>query len=209
MKNLIVTILLLVGNVGLVSAQDISFGVKGGVNFSNLVGSDIYGGDSKTGWTAGVVLELELSDKFSIQPELLYSAQGAKSNFSFPNDNDPNIRDRYHADIKLDYINLPIYAKYYLVEGLSIDAGPQFAFLVDNSIEIKKTVPLLPDPVTTVTKTDLSNKKAFGIDGSVGFGYKAPEGIFIHGRYNFGLIEVESNENAKNSVFQVSIGYEF
>ncbi|WP_196892406.1 porin family protein [Aureivirga marina] len=209
MKKLLVTILLLTGGIFAAKAQDISFGVKGGVNFANLVGTDIYGGESKTGWTAGVVVELALSDKFSIQPEVLYSAQGAKSNFSLPNLNDPNVLDKYNANISLDYINVPIYAKYYIVEGLSIDAGPQFAFLVDNSIELKKTVPLLPNPVTTTTKQDLPDKKDFGIDGSVGFGYKTPEGIFIHGRYNFGLIDVESNENAKNSVFQVSLGYEF
>ncbi len=206
MKNFTITILLFIGGVFIAKAQDISFGVKGGVNFANLVGTDVYGGDSKTGWTAGVVVEFSLTDKFSIQPEVLYSAQGAKSNFSFPEN---NVLNRYHVDIDLDYINVPIYAKYYIVDGLSIDAGPQFSFLVNNSIEIQKTVPLLPKPITTNTKQDLSNKKSFGVDGSVGFGYKAPEGIFIQGRYNFGLLDVESNENARNSVIQISIGYEF
>ncbi|WP_196889305.1 porin family protein [Aureivirga sp. CE67] len=209
MKKLLVTILLLTGGFLTSQAQEISFGVKGGINFASLTNTGTYNVSSIKDWTAGIVVEFEISDRFSIQPEVLYSAQGGDVNFVRPNPEYMSLIDYFDAKVNLDYINVPILAKFYVVDGLSIDIGPQFAFLVDNNIEFTKTVPTNPQPTVTYHKTTLPQKKSFGIDGSVGLGYKFPERIFIQGRYNFGLIDIEDIEKSKNSVFQLTIGYEF
>ena len=57
--------------------QKATFGAKAGVNFSDITGPDV---DSFTGRTAfhiGGVAEIPVSEVFSVQPELLYSAQGS------------------------------------------------------------------------------------------------------------------------------------
>jgi hypothetical protein len=57
-----------------VQAQLVKFGFKGGLNYANYSGSDLQF-DALTSYHAGLVAEIKLVD--SIQPELLYSTQGA------------------------------------------------------------------------------------------------------------------------------------
>lgn len=165
-------------------AQDINFGIKVGANFSNLNGADI-DLDGRSSLHAGVVLELELMDKFALQPELIYSTQGAEI---------PDL-----AELKLDYLSLPILAKYYLVKGFSIEAGPQFSFLVNDATES------LQDGVAV----DDFEGESFDLGGVIGLGFKTPVGIFAQARYVIGLTAVEENPDIKNGVFQISLGYNF
>ncbi|MGF1556389.1 outer membrane beta-barrel protein, partial [Paucihalobacter sp.] len=98
-------------------SQGVDFGIKFGANFANI--SDASGLDNKTGFHAGAFAALKFNDKVALQGELLYSQQGAK--FS-------------PGDFNLDYVNVPVIVKYYLVQGLNIQLGPQFGFLVDDNI---------------------------------------------------------------------------
>jgi hypothetical protein len=95
---------------------NINFGAKAGLNLATLTG-DVQGEETKTGFHIGGMAEISLNDKFSVQPELLFSTQGTDSEFG-------------DDGINLSYINLPVMAKYYVTEGLSIEAGPQIGFLV-------------------------------------------------------------------------------
>src|SRR5699024_4345130 len=98
-------------------AQEIDLGVKVGANYANL--SDASHVSNKTGLVAGAFLGLKFN-KVGIQPELLYSQQGADSDF---------------GDFDLDYINIPIMIKYYLIGNfLNIQAGPQFGFVVNDDL---------------------------------------------------------------------------
>jgi len=102
-------------------AQEIKFGVKGGLNLSTL------SGDSPNISGRGAVLEVKFNDKFALQPELLYSEQGA----SAENGQLVNIETK----LRLNYINIPILAKYYLTKGLSVEAGPQLGILIDAGVQ--------------------------------------------------------------------------
>ncbi len=111
MKKLILLAIALIGFTTVSTAQDIKFGVKGGVNFSTLSGNSSL--DARTGYHIGVVGQVSLVDKFAIQPEILYSAQGADN-------------------LDIDYVNIPILLKYKFLKFLSFDAGPQFGILVND-----------------------------------------------------------------------------
>ncbi len=93
-----------------VNAQEVKFGVKAGVNFASL-GADAEDVKARTSIHFGAMAEFMLSDKFSIQPELVYSAQGTKFD-----DSDDLVT-------KLDYLNLPILAKYYFSVTFSVEAA--------------------------------------------------------------------------------------
>ena len=210
MRNLTLAVLFFASSVFVAKAQgDMSFGVKAGVNISGLVDSDIYGDETKAGWTAGLVIEVPITDKFSIQPEVLYSLQGAKSEYSLPYGINANASKTIETDITLQYVNVPVYAKYYIFDEFSVFLGPQFTFLVDNEIEITETIPLIPRPSVFKTKDKLNNSKNFGIDASVGLGYKFDFGVFVQGVYNYGFYKIVSYDDAKNSIVQFSLGYEF
>ena len=102
------------------NAQEVNFGIKAGLNLAGLNGSeDLDDYDLRTSFHVGAVAEIGISEKFSFQPELLYSSQGAKAEES-----------GFKATIKLDYLNLPLIAKYYVAEGFSVEAGPQIGFLL-------------------------------------------------------------------------------
>src|SRR6476620_6927018 len=64
--------------------SNLSFGVNGGISLPNLKGSDnnpvSKGWSTRLGPYAGLIAELPLSNKLSLQGELNYSSQGGKKN---------------------------------------------------------------------------------------------------------------------------------
>ena len=176
--------LIAIGIAGTVTAQDVKFGVKLGMNVSSINGSQANNLDSKTGFLFGVTSEVSLSNKFSLQPELLFSQQGAKS------------KDVYTYD--LNYVSLPIMAKYYIVDAFSVEAGPQFSFLVKDE--------LIPENGSQTVNTNAEN---FDLTANLGLGYQLKNGIFFQTRYNLGLINIDENPDIKNGVFQMSLGFKF
>ncbi|WP_245895619.1 porin family protein [Flavobacterium album] len=170
-----------------------SFGVKGGVNFATLSGSDIDSPDSRTSFHVGVLAEFPLAEIFSIQAEALYSGQGFKFNFAGT--------DGDKAEYQLDYINVPVLAKVYIVKGLSIEAGPQFSFLVNEEFDA--------NPNSDSGDIQLDGAKSFEFGVAAGLTFQTEIGLFATGRYNMGLTEIYDNVDAKNSVFQLGVGYKF
>jgi len=177
------------------AAQEyVYFGIKGGVNFSTFSGdgfSDFNDESARTAYHLGLLAEVPVSDRFSVQPEVLYSAQG----FDI-------IRREDNADIKhqLDYVNIPVLAKFYLTDGFSLEAGPQLGFIVNDQIG---------DGDNDVNFYDDDRND---LDVSLGLGpsYKF-NNFFLYGRYNAGLTDIYDRQgaDAKNSVVQAGVGLLF
>ncbi|TVZ28178.1 opacity protein-like surface antigen [Gillisia sp. Hel_I_86] len=205
MKKSILLIGMALLSIGSLSAQEsVYFGVKGGLNLSTFRGDgfgDFDNPSSRTSFNLGLLAEIPLSDKFSVQPEVLYSGQG----YDIASRNNAN-----DVEYQLDYINVPVLAKYYLIEGLSIEAGPQIGFLVNSEIDSNPS----GDGGDVALNEDQFNK----VDLSLGLGasYKFRGGFFVNARYNFGLSDVYDdsyvgfkNSDVKHSVFQGGIGFMF
>ncbi|MGO3183743.1 MAG: porin family protein [Aequorivita sp.] len=179
-------------------SQEFRLGAKAGLNVASL-GGDNYGVGSlgaRTSFHIGALVEVPLGGKFSLQPELLYSSEGA--DWSWGNGDN---------DIKLDYIRIPLLAKFYIIEGLSAEAGPVFGFLVSADKEShNEDTPIVFDP-----KDDY---KSFDTALGIGASYRLNMGVFFSMRYNKGLLNVNedrvdtSHKNHSN-VFQISAGYFF
>lgn len=178
-------------------SMNISFGVKGGVNFATLNGGDIDGSpDSRTSFHAGVFAEFPITTMFSIQTEALYSGQGAELN-SRGSDGD-------RAELQLDYINVPVLAKFYILEGLSIEAGPQFSFLLNDEVDFNPNSNGGDNP--TPFRDSLKTFE-FGVAG--GLTFQTPIGIFATARYNQGITKIADDLDIQNSVFQLGVGFKF
>lgn len=166
-----------------VNAQNVSFGAKAGVNFATLTGSDVDNVDMRTSLHVGGVVNIGITEKFGIQPELLYSSQGYTAD----------------GDVtgKLDYISVPVMAEYKFFEGFSAQAGPQVAFNINDKIE--------------VDGEEVGELDAESVDFGFAFGaqYKLKQGIFFQARYGLGLSDVVSDFTVKNAVFGISVGYMF
>lgn len=184
--------------------QQVKFGPKAGVNFSNLSkGNDFNDAKMRTGFHVGAVAEIKFNEKFSIQPEVVYSTQGSEVT-TLVTSNVAAV-----STIKNDYINIPIMAKYYVVNGFSVEAGPQVGFLMKS--ETEGTV---PSPLGTTTGTTDTKDNYNSVDFGVNFGlaYDLPQGFFVNARYNLGLSDVikdNTRDAIKNNVIQVGVGYKF
>ncbi|MBB1139174.1 porin family protein [Myroides sp. WP-1] len=184
--------------VAFAQTPNVKYGAKAGLNFANI--SDLSGSSNKTGFHIGGVAEIFINEKFSIQPELLYSTQGAKYDVDIDFE---NIMVNAKSTIKLNYLNIPIMAKYYVMDGLSLQAGPQIGINLAAEQEVKA----LGQKMTVKIK-DNTNAIDFGLN--FGAGYELPVGVFFDARYNLGLTKIiDEGETSKHRVFQVSIGYKF
>jgi len=173
-------------------SQEISFGVKGGLNLSDWNTSlENEKFKMSTLFHVGGIVEIALSDQFSLQPEILFSSKGVK---------DIEVPDSYN--FVLNYIDIPVMAKYYVAEGFSLEVGPQLGILTsakitdgNNSEDMKEYVE--------------STEFALG----VGMGYGMENGFFVNVRYNLGLSDIDKdttdNDYVKNNVIQFSVGYMF
>ena len=173
---------LLIAAIGLFSiganAQGIDLGIKAGVNFANI--TDASGLSNRTGFVVGAFVGGKFNDNLGIQGDLLYSQQGAEA--------DPE-------KIDLNYVIIPVVLKYFVAQGLNIQAGPQFGFIVDDNVK---------EVFNNITEAE-----SFDLTGVVGIGYDLPMGIRVDGRYNFGLTDVVKDGSGKNSVVTLSVGYSF
>ncbi|GLB50591.1 hypothetical protein Y10_29590 [Neptunitalea sp. Y10] len=178
-------------------------GIKGGLNLSTITSDDFNDGEeSRTSFNVGLLAELPISDRFSIQPEVLYSAQGFDIR---QNDNGDDV------EYQLDYIQVPVLAKLYLIKGLSVEAGPQFGFKVNEEVDFDPT----SDGGDFDIDADDSSVKDFETSVALGAAYKFDNGFFVSGRYTHGLTNIFDdssllgNVDAKNAVWQFGVGFMF
>ncbi len=173
-----------------------TFGVKGGVNFATIAGDDFDSPDSRTSFHVGVLGEFPVAEIFSIQVEALYSGQGFESDINggiFGGDG--------KVEYQLDYINVPVLAKLYATRNLSFEVGPQFSFKVNEEIDA--------DPSGDGGDLPIDEAKDFEVGIAGGLTFQTDMGLFATGRYIYGLTEIIENNDARNSVFQIGIGYKF
>lgn len=173
-----------------------SFGVKGGVNFATITGDDFDSPDSRTSFHVGALAEFPLAEIFSIQVEALYSGQGFEYNFD-----GGILGGEGNVEYQLDYINVPVLAKVYVIEGLSLEVGPQFGFKVNEEIDT--------DANSDGGDYEFEEAEDFDFGIAAGLTFETSMGLFASGRYNMGLTEIFSDSDAKNSVFQIGVGYKF
>lgn len=185
MKRIILVAVLFIATSATMQAQLLRFGVKAGVNFASQTGDAFpeqnFDKEGITSYHAGLVAEIKLLEKFSIQPELLYSTQGASyksAGQEFKN--------------KLGYLSIPVMAKFYLSKSFSLELGPQASFLLSEKNDF-----------------DVKDSKTFDFGLNAGLGFKLTDNIFIQGRYGLGLTEASKDADVKNSVFQLSAGFMF
>ena len=188
MKKLFAMSLLLLSTLGL-HAQ--SFGVKGGFGYSTLNGAKIDGVDMKGrgGFYIGALAELPVTSYLALQPEVLYSQQGASWEVT-------RLGQTLSLRLKTSYINIPVMAKL-RVGNLSFMAGPQLGFLVGTPSQ---------ELALGGNSVKLSRDSFASIDFGIGLGaeFLITKGLFIDLRYTHGLINTLDKENSTLRKLQIS-----
>ena len=160
---------------------------KIGMNVASLTKCD--GCDPRIGLAAGVEAEYQATDIFSVSAGLIYSMQGNKAK-----------AEGVTQTTKLDYINIPILANVYVTKGLAVKLGVQPAFNVSDKVK-------LSGGKASVEAEDVG-AESFDFSIPVGLSYEF-NNVVIDARYNFGVTNIAEGGDAKNSVFQFTLGYKF
>ena len=198
MKNriqLFTVIIALVFSVKAIQAQvndsAAQFGVKGGVNFSNMYTDDVDDENVLTSFNAGVYFNLPVSDLFSIQPEVLYSRKGAELRYD-------NVFASGSAKFNLNYIEVPVLLKINVTDNFNIHAGPYFAYLIDSKITNDGDGGAF-DFESNFDNDDF-NKFDAGIAAGIGFDF---DSFGIGARYNYGLSTIGKERTVAGESYRV------
>ncbi len=176
-------------------AQKFQLGLKGGVNVSSFTGSQSGTSfSSLVGWNAGGFVNFMLGDHFAIAPEVLYSTVGSKVTVSSSDNTTTVNKEKF----RVDYLSIPVMAKYRFTGGFFIETGPEANINISSSKFEDQSV------------RDLTKKVEFA--WGAGLGYHSPIGLGIGARYNFGISKVNDNSNVSfnnanfhNSGFMVDL----
>ena len=87
------------------SAQETYFGIKGGINVSTLHFDNNTSADSQEGFHVGGFAHIHASNQWSIQPEVIYSLEGASQTL---------IGSNNKSTTHLSYINVPVLLQYFI-----------------------------------------------------------------------------------------------
>lgn len=177
------------------SSNQISLGLKGGVNFAGMAYTDWHLSELPQQMplrpVGGIFVDIPLSKHFGLAPEIMYVERGMKTTyFHYSNyEVQYEIHSRY-VDLRIPFlagISITSWMQPYLVVG--VDAG----WLLGGNIHLHQ--PGFPDPDTTI-KIGKANMRSFylGAFGGVGIrffreinGQKAQ--LKIDATYNFDFVD--------------------
>jgi len=215
MRRSIVTILALVALLagsGTAEAQ-VQWGLKGGLNFSNVDSDDAIFGENETrkGVAVGTFMTFGSAAFISWQPEVIFSQLGTEF-----------VNSGVESELKTNYIQIPVLARFNFGaapgEGMRphLLLGPYLAINIDCDIDIgdgpgtdcseeDETAAGYP----TIKGTDWGGVFGGGLEFSGARG-----SLYIDGRYNLGLADLFDDEslstgddNAKQNAWTVLIGF--
>lgn len=183
-----------------VNAQEFHLIPKVGLNLASLTNESEYDGSVRSGLNIGIGADFMWNEVFGGEAGVYYSMQGNKSK--------GGIENVVSYTTKLDYINLPLYAKGYVYKGLYLFAGPQFGFNISQQNHSSSAeVPSLTIDMNVIRNFDCSL--------GIGVGYQWKAGWMVSANYNFGLTDawksfdgIEQDKTC-NSVFQLNVGWAF
>ncbi|AZA76521.1 PorT family protein [Chryseobacterium sp. G0186] len=208
------------------SSSPITFGVKAGFNASTVTSNDSYNYDNneklKPGFNAGVFVNIPVAEKFSIQPELLFSQMGSKTeDYLTLSSNDYRYRRTSTYTTNFNYLVLPVMVQYNILPQLYVEAGPEFGLLLGGKSKGDYTVTETSGTKTNIYSEsfsnkipkDLYNKFNFGI--GIGAGYYFTQSFGVTARFTAGITsllknDISENDNkSRNNAIQVGVAYKF
>ncbi|MFC6999912.1 porin family protein [Rufibacter roseus] len=184
--------------------EKLKFGVKGGLNVTSMNDEDRVPDAKVTpriGFHLGVLAHYDWNDKWAIQPEVVYSKEGAK--YDFPGS--PEIPFEYRGKTDINLINIPILVQYKIGSQFRIQTGPQTGLIINANFEDAN------DKNNESRKLDIQR---VNLTWAIGFGYLTKSGLGFDARYNVGITniypdEVYPGQSLRTRAGQFGIFYQF
>lgn len=181
------------GSAATAQSKRITVGPRLDLSVASVTGDNQDDATSRTGFRIGAWASMDLSSKFSIQPEVVLSGKGS----NWPDD---------EASIKISYLQIPVLAQYRFTTGKTVNpyvlAGPALSFKAGCSLKVEGSDYECNEETTAVAGTD------FGmiVGGGVHLG-RAQVSL----RYDLGLANINGDGEAsvKNRAITLAVGYGF
>ncbi len=190
MKKVFFIAVMVLGSLMIKAQTHVELGLKGGLNVATLsTAASNNNIDPRISANLGGLAHIHITKEFAVQPEFLFSGQGAKQTIS-------NVEYKTN----LNYIQIPVLLQYLIGTGFRLETGPQLGFLVSAK---NKAGDVMVDIKNRYKKTDVA--------WVFGAGYLTSSGFGIDARYNLGLAKINDNNEAKvaNRVFAIGVFYQF
>ncbi len=190
MKSVLILLLSVLLTTATINAQNINLGLKAGLNFYNVHNDNGSTNNTRTSFHAGLLAHIHMNEHFGLQPEVVYSSQGATNNFGGTTNS-----------ASLNYLNIPIMLQYMFGNGFRVEAGPQLGVLLSATNH--------SGGISTDVKNEVES-----IDLAIGAGISyvhVPTGFGVDLRYNLGLSDISKLVDTKsiNLGLQLGIFYLF
>ncbi len=199
--------------VSLVSFSQISWNAKVGMNMSNL--TDVDDSSMKIGYNVGVGMEYQISDMWSIQPSLMLTTKGAKTDLSV---SESGYSVKTEETYNPMYLELPIMAaaRFAVSDNMNIvvSAGPYLAYGIGGKYKNEVSASYQGETESVTEKSDIFGKdgldaKRFDFGLGVGVALEINK-FFVGLNGEFGLTKLTDGDNApKNTNFSIGVGYKF
>jgi hypothetical protein len=206
LSTLLLVFFLAFGITATTQAQSpLSFGLKAGLNISDISGPDT-DSDTRTGLTGGLAVYLNLPAlPIGIESGLYYSQKGSSYSES------DEFGD-FDETLKLDYIEVPVLARLNFPTpgpiGPHLVAGPYIGFNINAQAEgTEDGVTYDEDISDFINSTDIGLMFGAGLDFNIGV-----TSLNAQARYSIGLNNVydfDTDDTYRNSVFSIVVGINF
>ncbi|MFT4094479.1 MAG: porin family protein [Niabella sp.] len=172
-------------------------GVKAGVNAGKIKGKS-FKEEFNYSYLAGAFAEIGLGDKWSINPEILFSQTTATTDTSFTN-TVSQFFENEQRKAKLSYLSIPILINMRLIGPLHLEAGPQFGILMNEDKKLLQN------------GEDAFNHGDFSLVGgaSLQFNFLRISARYVAGLSNVNSTDIDEDKNWKNQALQLSVGVAF
>ncbi len=191
----------------IVNAQSTSsgpvVGIWAGMTSSTFRGSDAPGPTNLAGFSAGLFTQWRLSQHFALQPELEYTQKGSDE-VDVTESGTP-----FTMHIRLSYIEVPVLLR---AEGRPMGAFTPFA-VIGPEVAFKAGCGIVVNGLQgSYTCANLPAQESVDYGGIVGAGVAARIAGRMYGlsvRYDAGMADTFSQNNAKNRALTVLLGTVF
>lgn len=178
-KLFFVTALSIFISTSLFAQDKIRIGASIGAVISNVSGNDADNTNSRTGFRFGGLVDIPITEKLAVQPEVAFSIQGWKVD---------------GFEVKNNYVVIEAKVDYEFVDGLSLQVGPLLGINIYNDFDGEQDIP---------------GFASTNVGALIGIQYEFPFSLFLNAQYDRGFTKLVDKFDIKNNNISLSIGYFF
>lgn len=184
-KVFFIAVFAILGVLQSVAQVQLKPGIKAGLNVSKLTNSEM---SFKKDFYLGGLLNIRFNKIYTLQPEIIYSKQGAsRREYSLYSNYDPAISGQnIKVDYSIDYLSLAVINKFTVGKGFYFAVGPSLDFKVADNFN----------------ENYASNPIGFDLAFVGGVGFSFANGLSLDARFKQGLVDIFGNNLNTNYDWQ-------